>query len=260
MRGNSGNGGVGDKIRGLLSRRGAVPIAGGFAALAVIGILFVALAAGGDGGNGGTGPQEGATGGLKDETPLPTPEATLDLNQPTPVATRDPNAPVPGATSGDRLVISKFGVNAPMTLKSVPPDGVMPNPNGADDVVYYDFKNHDGLGGVPGFGNVVVSGHVDWGGRDGTGCKNNTVRPPCQAVFWDIGSLRVGDQIELNVGGRVYAYRVTSNQSVDAAGADWQRIVSSTQQETITLITCGGDFNPVTREYNHRQVVTGVRI
>ena len=147
-----------------------------------------------------------------------------------------------------------------MTYKVVPPDGVMPNPNSADDVAYYDFKNHSGLGGAPGFGNIVISGHVDWGGRDGTGCKNNTVRPPCQAVFWDIGNLRVGDQIEVSVGGQSFKYSVTSNQPVPAATADWDRIVSSTAQETITLITCGGDFNPVTREYSNRQVVTGVRI
>jgi LPXTG-site transpeptidase (sortase) family protein len=86
------------------------------------------------------------------------------------------------------------------------------------------------------------------------------VPPPCQAVFWDIGGLKVGDEIELNVSGKSFKYRVTSNQSVNAATGDWVSIVSSTQQESITLITCGGDFNPVTREYNHRQVVIGVRI
>ncbi|HXH21389.1 MAG TPA: class F sortase [Dehalococcoidia bacterium] len=242
-----------------MRRKGALPIAGGFAVIAAIGVLFVSLASGGNG-SGVTGPDhpdDGASGGLAASTPLATPEATIDLNKPTPVATRDPNAPMPGASSGDRLIIAKFGVNAPLTYKVVGPDGVMPNPNGPDDVAFYDFKNHEGLGGVPGFGNVVLAGHVD-SGR--VACKNGTVPPPCQAVFWDIGKFRVGDEIELVVAGRSYKYRVTSNESVHAASGDWTRIVSSTAQETITLITCGGDFNPVTREYSHRQVVTGVRI
>jgi LPXTG-site transpeptidase (sortase) family protein len=233
------------------------------AALVAIGVLFVALASGG-GGDGGNGNNDGnanagdgASGGLASGTPLASPEATIDLNRPTPVATLDPNAPRPGNGNGDTLVISKFGVSAPLTYKEVPADGVMPNPNGPDDVAYYDFKNHEGLGGVPGFGNIVLAGHVDSGRA---ACRNGTVPPPCQAVFWDIGGLKVGDEIELNVSGKSFKYRVTSNQSVNAATGDWVSIVSSTQQESITLITCGGDFNPVTREYNHRQVVIGVRI
>jgi sortase (surface protein transpeptidase) len=34
-----------------------------------------------------------------------------------------------------------------------------------------------------------------------------------------------------------------------------QDIVGDTDQETLTLITCGGDFNPDTGEYNQRWVV-----
>jgi len=256
MRGNTG-GGLTDRARELLRRKGVLPIVGALAAVVVVGILLIALASGGGGGDGNSATGPGGSGGLKSETPEATPEATIDLNQPTPVATRDPNAPIPGGGNGDRLIIQKFGVNAPLTYKVVPPDGVMPNPNGPDDVAYYDFKSHEGLGGVPGFGNIVLAGHVDSGRA---ACKNGTVPPPCTAVFWDIGGLRVGDQIELSVGGQSYNYSVTSNQPVPAATGDWGRIVSSTAQESVTLITCGGDFNPVTREYTNRQVVTAVRI
>jgi len=124
MRGNTG-GGLTDRARELLRRKGVLPIVGALAAVVVVGILLIALASGGGGedGNSATGP--GGSGGLKSETPVATPEATIDLNQPTPVATRDPNAPLPGTTDGDRLVIQKYGVNAPMTYKVVPPDGVV---------------------------------------------------------------------------------------------------------------------------------------
>ena len=39
-------------------------------------------------------------------------------------------------------------------------------------------------------------------------CKNGSVPPPCQAVFWDINGLRNGDEIEIHLGGTVNRYRV----------------------------------------------------
>ena len=64
----------------------------------------------------------------------------------------------------------------------------MPNPNGSDDVAYYNFSAWPGKGGAPGQGgNSVFAGHVDSGRAP---CKNGTVPPPCEAVFWDIGSFR----------------------------------------------------------------------
>lgn len=245
-------------LKDMIFARGAMPLLG---AAAVV-IVIVAIAAVAIGSGNGDSPQVGArptevreSAGLA--TTLPTPEATIDLTRPTAVVGRDPNAPVPGA-EGDRLVISRFGINAPLTYKVVGPDGVMPNPNGPDDVAFYDFSAWPGLGGFPGQGgNVVLAGHVD-SGR--VACRNGTVPPPCQAVFWEVPNLRVGDEIEVVVRGTTYRYRVTSNQSVHAVNADWNKIVSSTQQETITLITCIGEFNSATREYSHRQVVVGVRI
>jgi LPXTG-site transpeptidase (sortase) family protein len=93
-------------------------------------------------------------------------------------------------------------------------------------------------------------------------CKNGTVPPPCQAVLWDLNDLNLGDEIELHVGGQVFKYKVTSNQPVSATLNDgtWDRIVTSTATESITIITCGGDFNRETREYTNRQVVTAERI
>lgn len=220
-------------------------------------IVIVAFASGG-GGNGAAGPPgNGFTlGGLAEATAVPTPEATIDLNRPTVVPSVDIN---PTAVSeGDRFVIPRFGVNAPLTLKTVGLDGVMPEPNGPDDVAIYNFSAWPGKGGSPGRGgNVVLAGHVDSGSKP---CKNGTVPPPCQAVLWDLSSLRMGDEIQLVYGGQTYTYRVNSNEAVSAADGPWDQIVSSTAQETLTVITCGGNFNRVTRSYSHRQVVTAVRV
>src|SRR5690606_8867208 len=133
--------------------------------------------------------------------------------------------------AGDRLVMAKYGIDAPLSYKTVGANGVMPNPNGPDDVAYYNFSAWPGKGGAPGEGgNTVLAGHVDSGREP---CKNGTVPPPCQAVFWDIGKFAIGDEIELHVGGAVYRYRVTSNESVHAQTGPWDQIVAATARESI---------------------------
>src|SRR3954468_23692335 len=109
----------------------------------------------------GQGPDVGPT-----QVPqAPTPEPTVE---PTPMPAPEPTA-VPQLTnlgSGDRLSIPKFGINAPLTYKSVGPNGQMPDPDGSDDVAYYNFSNFPGFGGAPGKGgNAVFAGHVDSGSK-----------------------------------------------------------------------------------------------
>jgi LPXTG-site transpeptidase (sortase) family protein len=246
-------GGPGTPRKGL-----PIPIIGAIAGAALVGIILavVALSGGGGDNNDDTttlpGLDEPEHAGLA--TAEPTPEATIDLNRPTAVVNNNLNS----VGANDRLVITKYGVQAPLTYRSVGLDGVMPNPEGPDDVAYYDFTSWPGLGGAPGLGgNAVFAGHVDSGQK---ACKNGTVPPPCQAVFWDISQLRVGDEVEVHLNGQVFRYRVNSNQAVNANTGPWEQIVTSTAQESITLITCGGDFNRETREYSNRQVVTAVRI
>jgi LPXTG-site transpeptidase (sortase) family protein len=213
-------------------------------------IVVVAMGGGGDDNQATLPPSD--SGGLLDEA-LPTPEATIDLARPTVEAAP---AHLDAVGAGDRMVISKFGVDAPLAYQKVAPTGQMPDPQTPDEVVYYDFSALSGYGGAPGRGgNTVLSGHVDSGKKP---CKNGTVPPPCQAVFWDVRAMRVGDEIELHLGGQTFRYRVTGSQAVHAVSGPWDQIVSSTAQETLTLITCGGEF--VAGEYTHRTVVTATRV
>ena len=253
-------GSLGDKYGG--PRR--MPLIGAAAVVTVVFIAVVVVVSG----RSGTSSSDvviGPAGGLGESAGLaasvpPTAVATIDLTRPTTVPTIDPAAPTPGA-AGDKLVISKIGVEAPLSNKTVGVDGVMPDPNGPDDVAVYDFNQYwPGHGGVPGYGgNVVLGGHVDWGSNHGVGCKNNTKPAPCKAVFWDLGKLGVADQIQIVAAGKTYNYKVTSNSPIDAVAGEWGAIVASTAQETVTLITCSGDFNSVTHEYDNRQVVTAIR-
>ena len=78
-------------------------------------------------------------------------------------------------------------------------------------------------------------------------------------MLWDLNRLRVGDEIEIVLGGQSFKYTVSTNQPVSANNAPWDTIVSATPSESITIITCGGDFNRETREYTNRQVVTATK-
>jgi hypothetical protein len=264
MMGNAGSG-SGGGLKGLLARKGVLPLAGGLAAVVVIGVV-VALAAGGGGGGSPSaraatptrGPSDNA--GLRTPVASGTPDPTPVLENGQNVVTKPAGAAVPGADSSDRIIIPKANVNAPITLRVVPPEGgELASPNGADDVVFYDFTNWPGLGGYPGIGgNSLFSGHVDYGRGP---CKNGTVPPPCEAVFWDLDRLAPGDQIQVVLKGVTYTYQVTGSLDMAADDYDtWDSVIKTTSKETITLITCGGDFNRATREYNKRHIVTGVRV
>jgi LPXTG-site transpeptidase (sortase) family protein len=206
-----------------------------------------------------------STRGGKKET-QPPPFAEADFPTATPEPTPEPPPPPPPAVFQDpnlteipadsRIIINKIGVNAPLVLKTVGLNGVMPDPDNPDDIAYYNFSAHPGFGGGPGRGgNSVFAGHVDSGYKP---CKNGTVKAPCIAVLYSLKNLKAGDEIEIRVAGQSYMYQVASNEAVDAHSGAWDKIVASTPQESVTIITCAGTFKA--GEYNNRQVVTAVRV
>ncbi|HXH21388.1 MAG TPA: class F sortase [Dehalococcoidia bacterium] len=146
---------------------------------------------------------------------------------------------------GDRLVIPKIGVNAPVSRMAVPSSGVMPDPTGYFNVVLYDFSALPGLGGTPASGNAVLAGHVDCG-RCGPGGT------PSIAVLYYMRNLVPGDTIEYYTqAGQVYRYVVTFAGDYSPS-ADWGSIVASSAAD-ITIITCTGTFSG--GEYSLRRVV-----
>ncbi len=155
----------------------------------------------------------------------------------------------PGPSRGlDRLVIPAIGVNANVYLSVVGSDGVMGNPSGPEEVVWYDFSAFAGLGGYPGAGgNAVYAGHVNY----------HDYGP---AVFANIDQLGPGDIIQVYRGdGVLITYQVewTDNPSADA---DFNTYVTSHGVDEITLVTCIGDWNAAAHAYSNRFVVRGRRI
>lgn len=161
----------------------------------------------------------------------------------------------PDATYG-RLRIPSLGVDAPIGRKSVGKDLQLPDPEGPSDVAWYDFGGNKGLGGAPGAGhNAVFAGHVDRNGH--VDYANVDYLGP--GVFFTLERITPGDVIEVVRDGKTLRYGVVWAKDVPT-DADWNSLFSSqTLGDSITIVTCGGEFDYDTHEYTSRLVVRAVR-
>ena len=179
-----------------------------------------------------------------DITPSPTPRQRT----PTPVPTV---TPVPAPPLGDqpyRMIISKLGVDAPVSAFGLDADAVPEVPTGPDAsevVAWYTFSAQPGVGS-----NAVFAGHVTWFGP---------------AVFFNLTSMAPGDEIKL-VGqdGSELVYTVTQVFSVDPSDPESLSVMHATPEDAITIITCDGAYtdtdDPVFGgEYSSRLVVRAAR-
>ncbi len=143
---------------------------------------------------------------------------------------------------GDRLLIPSIRIDTPVNGIKVAPSGVMANPVGYFNAVWYDFSSFPGLGGYTD-GNMVLAGHVD-SAVYGT------------AIFWFVRDLAPGATIQyVTSAGEVISYVVTSSVAYDATN-DFGPIVA-TGAADLTIITCTGTFSG--GSYNLRHVVQAVR-
>jgi len=157
--------------------------------------------------------------------------------QPEELVASTATAPAPAALPV-RLVIPKIGIDAPVTVKGVDQNGAMQNPNGPEDVAWYDFTARPGQGG-----NAVFSGHLDY----------HDYGP---AVFAQLREMAAGDLVEVRLeDGTVYRYVVTISVLYPADSAPSQEIVGPTGREMVTLVTCGGTWQGRPQGYSHRLVV-----
>jgi LPXTG-site transpeptidase (sortase) family protein len=171
------------------------------------------------------------------------PAETEAVSTPTPAATAQAQStPAPAVRrrvpGWPRIRIPAIDVDAPISNKSMGADGVMQNPNGPEDVAWYDFSSRPGGGG-----NVVMAGHVDYHDYGA-------------AVFARLRYLDPGDTIEIALqNGTRYAYRVTSVRTYNVSALPTSDIIGPTRGETLTLITCDGEWNSRAGGYNSRLVV-----
>ncbi len=156
-------------------------------------------------------------------------------------------APLPSATQTTtdtatiaRLVIPAIDVDAPVTVKGLDTQGVMEAPDDPIHVAWYGFSTRPGSGG-----NAVFAGHVDYASAG-------------PAVFWNLENLKSDDVIEIRLDdGTDYHYRVTAKGTFDEGAVPLDRIVGPTPGDSVTLITCAGNFNRATQRYDQRLVIRG---
>jgi LPXTG-site transpeptidase (sortase) family protein len=155
---------------------------------------------------------------LVDITPSPTPEPRT----PTPVPTA---TPIPAPPLGDqpyRMIISKLGVDAPVSAFGLDANAVPEVPTGPEApkiVAWYNFSSKPGIGS-----NAVFAGHVTWNGP---------------AVFYNLTALAAGDEVKLvGDGGSEIVYRVTEVYSVDPNDPEAVSVMYATPDDVITIITC----------------------
>jgi LPXTG-site transpeptidase (sortase) family protein len=212
----------------------------------VVGIVLIAIAASSAFGGGESEPDIE----VRDlGTPTPT---RVHTSTPSDVVTVTPAptpVPTPPLEEGQyAMVIDKLGVNAPVQTFGLDAQAVPEVPTGtnaAEIIAWYNFSAQPGTGS-----NAVFAGHVTWYGP---------------AVFYSLTSIDNGDEIKL-VGndGEEIVYTVNDIFQVDATDPDSLQVMSATDEDVITIITCDGAFTDTNDpifggEYSHRLVVRAAR-
>lgn len=175
-------------------------------------------------------------------TPLPSP-TPRPTDTPRPTATPPPTAtPEPTPYGGGRpvsLSVPAIGVEkANVVLVGLEPNGAMEAPAGWWDVGWYKYGP---LPGMP--GNSVMSGHVDSDHDD-------------QAIFRNLQRVKRGDRIIVGMAdgsSRQFIVQSTEIYPFDRSPID--RIFGADNVPRLNLITCEGNFNRSTKNYDRRLVV-----
>ena len=140
------------------------------------------------------------------------------------------------------LSIAKIGLKA-KAVRSVglEPDGQLEIPN-EKEVGWYRY------GQAPGeIGSTVLAAHVSW---------NGTLGP-----FADLATVEPGDRINVQLSdGGSRTYEAVERNQYNKGELPAERIWTRTGNETLVLITCGGEFNPAIKRYYDNIVIYAVPV
>jgi hypothetical protein len=167
--------------------------------------------------------------GVASLAPIPVPAVPVTSGALTDLEGAMPAEPV-------RLVIPALGIDAPIRPVGVD-NGEMEVPPTAQVVAWYRF------GPTPGHrGSAVLAAHVSWGGELG--------------VFYHLRNLPPGAEIEVHFADssvrRFYSVALTA---YDKTNLPVEQIFAREGEPVLTLITCGGNFNPSIRRFEQNVVV-----
>ncbi|MET0417246.1 MAG: class F sortase [Actinoplanes sp.] len=161
-------------------------------------------------------------------------------------ATRVPvtDGTIPAANGTDapaRLRIPALDLDASIDAVGIEPaTGDFAVPPSVDQVGWYRYG--------PGFsadaGSIVIAGHVD-SAAEGKG------------AFFKLGTLDAGDEVTLTgEDGKIRTFEVVARKRYEKTAIPLQDYFARDGAVRLTLITCGGPFDPKTRHYRDNVVVT----
>lgn len=171
-------------------------------------------------------------------TPLPPPPAPPPAN-PGAAPPQEVGRPV-------RLIIPKIEVDAAIEYVGLDQDGNMDTPKDYWNTAWYE------PGARPGqIGNAAIAGHVDSG--QAAPCNG---KPPCFVIFAQLTQLTLGDEVVVQTdAGQTLRFRVRDSAYYRPDNAPLASIFGPATAPNLNLITCGGAWNPATRQYDQRFVV-----
>ncbi len=182
------------------------------------------------------------------------PERPAPLTIPAPVTTPGSSVPVT-STSPDAveyalpvqpvaLVVESVGIDVPVVPVGVRPDGLMELPERVDVGGWYRYGSWPSSSA----GTTVIAAHVD-SNRYGLG------------PFVGLKDLVVGAEIVVGLeNGLEQRYRVEAVERFEKASLPVDSLFSRASSPTLVLITCGGQFDSVTRSYSENVVVMAVPV
>lgn len=198
--------------------------------------------------DGDSGPGTGtATEAASESSAFTGDSSRVDREGPGAIVGRAFNINLPPRDVTHTLIIEKIGVSAPVVTMGMDPQNVPHVPENGGDVAWYNFSAE------PGAGNAVFGGHLNWGGDLG--------------IFARLDQLQEGDLIRLlSEEGEEYTYQVFFAEAVNPLDRDSMNVLASSDTDMVTLITCGGTWEPdpdderLGGSYTERVVVQAERV
>ena len=141
------------------------------------------------------------------------------------------------------LRIPAKAVDAPIVPRAIDPvTGAFDLPPDASTVAWWE------PGPAPGEpGSAVLAAHVDYGGRVG--------------VFYRLAEAAPGERVEVGYNdGTVRAFQVTGVVHYAKSSLPVADVFRPGGAPVLTLVTCGGTFDPVSGHYTDNTVVTAVPV
>ncbi len=144
----------------------------------------------------------------------------------------------------ERIVIPALDLSTVVDAVGLDADGNVEVPYDVVRTGWYRFSARPGSGE----GSVVIVGHRD-GVEQGDG------------AFISLGRLEPGDRIVVTRSdGREIRYEVVARESFAKSRVPLRELFSRSGPERLTLITCGGAFDPAALQYTDNIVVTALPV